>query len=78
VILETQTEHLFACLKAGTVSTNVQLRKLHNFCISMNWLPWPLIPKRLWLPASVWPAGGGYVLPSKNDSTQQSSSKTKL
>jgi integrase len=48
VILETQAEHLFACLKAGTVSTNVHLRKLHNFCISMNWLPWPLIPKRLW------------------------------
>ena len=31
VILETQAEHLFACLKAGTVSTNVHLRKLHNF-----------------------------------------------
>ena len=40
--------NLFACLKAGTVSTNVHLRKLHNFCLSMNWLPWPIIPKRLW------------------------------
>jgi len=30
------------------VSTNVHLRKLHNFCLSMNWLPWPIIPKRLW------------------------------
>jgi integrase len=48
VIIETQAEHLFACLKAGTVSTNVHLRKLHNFCLAMNWLPWPLIPKRLW------------------------------
>lgn len=48
VIIETQAEHLFATLKAGTVSTNVHLRKLHNFCLSMNWLPWPLIPKRLW------------------------------
>jgi hypothetical protein len=48
VILETQAEHLLACLKAGTVSTNIHLRKLHNFCISMNWLQWPLIPKRLW------------------------------
>jgi hypothetical protein len=28
VIIETQAEHLFACLKAGTVSTNVHLRKL--------------------------------------------------
>ena len=36
VIVETQAEHLLASLKAGTVSTNVHLRKLHNFCISMN------------------------------------------
>ena len=48
VILETQAEHLLACLKAGTVSTNVHLRKLHNFCLAMNWLPWPIVPKRLW------------------------------
>lgn len=48
VIIETQAEQLLACLKSGTVSTNVHLRKLHNFCLSMNRLPWPLIPKRLW------------------------------
>ena len=36
VILETQAEHLLACLKAGTVSANVHLRKLHNFCLDMN------------------------------------------
>jgi integrase len=48
IIAETQAEHLFTCLKAGTVSTNVLLRELHNFCISMNWLAWPIIPKRLW------------------------------
>jgi hypothetical protein len=48
VVLETQPEHLLACLKAGTVSTNVHLRKLHNFCLSMGWLAWPIVPKRLW------------------------------
>jgi len=48
VIIETHGEQLLACLKAGTVSTNVHLRKLHNFCLAMNWLPWPIIPKRLW------------------------------
>jgi integrase len=48
VIIETQAEQLFACLKAGTVSTNVHLRELHNFCIGMNWLAWPIIAKRLW------------------------------
>ena len=47
-IIETQGEDLLLALKIGTVSTNVHLRKLHNFCLAMNWLPWPLIPKRLW------------------------------
>lgn len=35
-------------LQQGTVSTNVYLRRLHNFCLDMNWLPWPIIPKRQW------------------------------
>jgi integrase len=35
-------------MRTGTVSTNVFLRRLHNFCVDMNWLPWPLIPKRQW------------------------------
>ena len=35
-------------MQAGTVSTNVYLRRLHNFCVDINWLPWPLIPKRQW------------------------------
>jgi integrase len=48
VIIETQGETLLEVLKAGTVSTNVFLRRLHNFCVDMNWLPWPLIPKRQW------------------------------
>ncbi|MCI0536145.1 MAG: tyrosine-type recombinase/integrase [Verrucomicrobiales bacterium] len=48
VIIETQAEHLLESIKVGTVSTNVHLRKLHNFCIAMNWLPWPIIPRRLW------------------------------
>ena len=48
VIVETQAEHLLTCMKDGTVSTNILLRELHNFCISMNWLAWPIIPRRLW------------------------------
>ena len=48
VIIETSGELLFKLLQAGTVSTNVFLRRLHNFCVDMNWLPWPLIPKRQW------------------------------
>jgi hypothetical protein len=39
---------LLKVLQMGTVSTNVYLRRLHNFCVDMNWLPWPLVPKRQW------------------------------
>jgi integrase len=49
-LIETQAEQLFRVLEKGTVSTNVHLRKLHNFCLAMNWLPWPVIPKKQWVP----------------------------
>lgn len=39
---------MLSVLQRGTVSTNVHLRKLHNFCLAMTWLPWPLIPKPQW------------------------------
>jgi integrase len=48
VIVETPGELLLKVLLLGKVSTNVYLRRLHNFCLDMNWLPWPLIPKRQW------------------------------
>lgn len=50
VLIETRGEELLAVLTRGTVSTNVHLRKLHNFCLAMTWLPWPLIPKPQWPP----------------------------
>ena len=48
IIIETKGEALSNAIQNGTVSTNVFLRRLHNFCVDMNWLPWPLIPKRQW------------------------------
>jgi len=48
VITETQGELLLRAIATGCVSTNIYLRRLHNFCVDMNWLPWPLIPKRQW------------------------------
>jgi integrase len=48
VIIETKGESLLKALHIGTVSTNVYLRRLHNFCVDVNWLPWPSIPKRQW------------------------------
>ena len=48
VIIESKGETILKVLQMGTVSTNVFLRRLHNFCVDMNWLPWPLVPKRQW------------------------------
>jgi hypothetical protein len=47
-VFETQAEHLVSVLNAGTVSTNTHLRKLNNFCLAMNFLPWPILPKAQW------------------------------
>ena len=47
-ILQTRAEHFLKVLECGTVSTNVYLRRLHNFALDMNWLAWPIIPKRQW------------------------------
>src|SRR5579884_813742 len=47
-ILETRSEHFLRVLETGTVSTNVYLRRIHNFALDMNWLPWPVICKRQW------------------------------
>jgi integrase len=47
-VLGTTAEQFLRVLEKGTVSTNVFLRRLHNFALDMNWLPWPVIPKRRW------------------------------
>ena len=47
-ILETQAEHFLKVLQAGTISTNVFLRRIHNFALDLGWLPWPVIVKRQW------------------------------
>src|ERR1022692_3114858 len=35
-------------LRAGKVSINAFLRKIHNFAVDMNWLPATVIPRRQW------------------------------
>ncbi|MGD0207575.1 MAG: tyrosine-type recombinase/integrase [Verrucomicrobiota bacterium] len=47
-ILETHSAHFLKVLELGKVSTNVYLRRIHNFALDMNWLPWPILPKRQW------------------------------
>ncbi len=47
-LIETTAEHFLAVLKAGSVSTNVYLRRIHNYAVNMHWLPWPVLPKPNW------------------------------
>jgi integrase len=47
-VVETRADQLLVMLQKGTVSTNVYLRRLHNFAIDMNWLGWPILPKKRW------------------------------
>src|SRR5262249_8618428 len=45
---ETRGEHFLQALTNGTVSTNIFLRRLHNFSLDMNWLLAPIISRRQW------------------------------
>jgi integrase len=47
-VLETRAQHFLRAMELGTVSTNIYLRRIHNFALGMNWLPVPVIPKRMW------------------------------
>jgi len=47
-IVQTRPEHFVHVLEAGTVSTNKNLRRLHNFALAMTWLPWPILIKEQW------------------------------
>jgi integrase len=47
-VVETPAELFLAVLTTGSVSTNVYLRRAHNYALGMNWLPWPVLPKLHW------------------------------
>jgi integrase len=47
-LIETASEHFLQVLNAGTISTNMFLRRLHNFAVGMHWLPWPVLLKLKW------------------------------
>lgn len=50
VLIETESDHFLKVLRhtqAG-VSTNVQLRILHNHALDMGWLLSPVLPKKAW------------------------------
>jgi hypothetical protein len=47
-LLDTRADHFLKVLRTGTVSTNVYLRRLHNFALDMGWLPKALLPRKQW------------------------------
>jgi integrase len=47
-LIETHSEQFLDVLSKGTVSTNIFLRRLHNFALGMDWLPKTIIPQRRW------------------------------
>lgn len=47
-LVETTSEDLFQVLRAGGSATNHFLRRLHNLAVGLHWLPWPILPNKLW------------------------------
>jgi integrase len=47
-LIETRAEHFLEMLETGSVSTNIYLRRLHNFALDMNWLPLPIVVRKHW------------------------------
>jgi integrase len=47
-LIETTVEDFFRVLEGGTISSNSYLRILQNLTVGLAWLPWPIIPKKLW------------------------------
>jgi hypothetical protein len=47
-VLETRPENFLRVLEAGTVCTNIFLRRVQNFALDMSWLPWPVLARKRW------------------------------
>ena len=47
-LVETTSDDLMGVLKAGGVMTNAFVRCLHNLALGLGWLPWPILPQKLW------------------------------
>ena len=53
VLTETTTEQLLGVIeKARNASTHHYLRRLHNYAVGLGWLPWQVVPPRVWPPQS--------------------------
>jgi hypothetical protein len=46
--METRADHFLKVLENRKPSTNVYLRRVHNFALNMDWILKPVIPRREW------------------------------
>ncbi len=49
-LVETTSDDFLKVLMDGKTSTNHFLRRYHNMALGLGWLPWPVLPKKLWPP----------------------------
>ena len=47
-VLETRADHFLKVLSDGKISSNVYLRRIHNFALAMDWLLRAVLPKPNW------------------------------
>ena len=47
-LVETTSDDVMGVLKAGGAMTNAFVRCLHNLALGLGWLPWPILPSKLW------------------------------
>ena len=47
-LLETTAKDFLAVLEKGGVMNNTFLRCVHNLAVGLGWLPWPVLPPKLW------------------------------
>jgi integrase len=48
VVTESRSQMFLEAIQEGKVSTNVFLRRIHNYALDMSWLLNPVIPRRAW------------------------------
>lgn len=46
VVVTTIADDFLAVIRAGTICTNIYLRRLQNHCLDLGWLPVPILPKK--------------------------------
>jgi integrase len=47
-LVETTADDFIGVLNTGGAMTNAFLRCLHNLALGLGWLPWPILPSKLW------------------------------